>query len=94
MITLEASGANPPGTYKPTRSTGNHTSTYDCSGRHADLAAAVTKLSLTDPASALDRRREGLSKVGMEPRSSALQCRERHPEGVGKHTIETNRVIS
>ena len=59
-----------------------------------NLAAAVTKLSLTDPASALDRRRKGLSKVRMEPRSSALQCRERHPERVGKHTIETNRVIS
>ena len=29
MITLEASGASPPGTYKPTRFDRNHASAYD-----------------------------------------------------------------
>ena len=72
----------------------NHPSAYHCAGRHADLAATVTKLGLTDAAPALDRRREGLPQVRLEPCSSGLQCGHRHPERVRKHAIETDRVVS
>ena len=64
MITLEASGANPPGTYKPTRLDRNHASAYDRAGRHADLASTVTELGLTDAATALDRCCKRLPQVG------------------------------
>ena len=93
MITLDASGANPPGTYKPTRLTGIMRRRTTAPG------ATLTSPPLSPSSVSQTRRRRSIAVAKAFRRSgcsrvAAVSNAVLGTEGGRKHSIETHRVVS
>ena len=78
MTTLDASGASPPGTYRPTRRTGIQRSVTVPPGHHRDVDR-LAPLRFVDQPNAADRLGEGRANGG-------IQRGQRLGEGGGRHS--------
>ena len=93
MITLEASAARPPGTYRPTRFDRDHPLGDDRPRRELDRVATAPQLGGTDPAATVDGHLEGGPDLGVELLDSGGEVGGRDPELVGHDVVEPVRPV-